>query len=250
MTASTVAISFSLFTSSDSVGELSPSNSVTTTELFSGSLLPKLNVLNAEVFLSVEDVVKSLTGCCELVPNNEVAGGNTLPKFILFAAGELPLLKIELVPSNIVEALVLAVLIFKLLFNADVVVTVVFAKETVLTGGIVEPPLVIMEDVPIFRPLEDENGLTLTVLLTAGEVELEVTKLDEPNKLAPLEPSLLPEKMDTGADDTAAATDTDGAEVFEKNVDDMGTDEVDVLSKPPKNELPAVGKVFKNKDGP
>lgn len=255
VTAGTQAISFSLFTPLASLAELLSGSSVKVTEVFSGSLLPKLNVLNADVFLSVEDVVESVGVCCELVPNNEGADGNALPKFMLFAAGELPLPKIEPVPPNIVEALVLATLIDTLLFNADVVVTLVFANETELIGVIVDP-LVILEDVPTFRPLEDENGPTLAVLLRAGKFELEVTEIVEPKKLPPLEPSLLPENMDTGADDTAAATGVDGAGVFEKYVVGVDTDEVDVLSKPPKNEPPIVdagievgARLLANKDG-
>lgn len=250
-----VTVSFSFSASLPSLGELSAGSSVTVTEVFSGSLLPKLNVLNADVFLSVEAVVEPAGVCCELVPKNEVVGGNILPKFKLLAAEELTLPNIEPVPPNIVEALVLATVIDTLLFTTGVAVTLVVAKDMALIG-VIFGPLAILEDEPTFRPLADDNGPTFIALLTAGKFELDVTEPVESNKLPLLEPSLFPENMDTGADDVAFATGVDEAGAFEKNVDGMDTDEVVGPNKPPKNEpaavdtgLEVVDGLLANKDG-
>lgn len=58
----TVTAVFSLSASLPSLGE-SGGTSVTVTEVFSGSLLPKLKVLNAEVFLSLDTPAESAVVC-------------------------------------------------------------------------------------------------------------------------------------------------------------------------------------------
>lgn len=184
-----------------------------------------------------------------MLANPELADGRILPKLIVLVAGKLPLPNIEPVPPNIVEAAELVTTTEALALTAGDAVTLLFAGD-VATPGVTLGPLVTLEGLTL--RLFEEKGLTLGALLTAGGFELGVPT--PPNKLPPLEPSLLPENMDTGADDVAAPT--EAAVTFEKNDVGVDTNEVEVPIKLPKNDPPevvasedVVGGLLANSDG-